>query len=253
MSLALLFAWLMVFMRALGLVLLFPTLGGRPLPVMLRASIATCLATLLYTLVPHKTTMPAHWGELAGAVVCEVVLGLAMGWVGRLVFAAVEMAGRVISNEIGLTAIPGIDAPQPGQEPVATLLSTFAGMLFFIAGGHLGALAAFARSFDFAPAGAASFGVDAPLALVSASAGVLELGVRIASPFIALNFLITLAFAVLGRAVPRLQVFIISYSLRSLLGFALLAGAGGLLARYLWPEFYELPMRMLELLPAAGG
>ncbi|MET0261544.1 MAG: flagellar biosynthetic protein FliR [Rariglobus sp.] len=253
MPLDLLFAWLMVFLRALGLILLFPTLAGRPLPVMVRAALATCLATLLYNLVPHVQTVPPSVGSLVLAAASEVVLGLVMGWMGRLIFAAVEMAGRIISNEIGLTAIPGIDAPQPGQEPVATLLVTFAGVLFFIAGGHLGSIAAFARSFDFAPAGAAAFGPDAPERLVAATARVLELGVRIASPFIALNFLVTLAFAVLGRAVPRMQVFIISYSLRSLAGFALLAGSGGLLARYLWPEFYALPLRLLELLPMAGA
>jgi flagellar biosynthesis protein FliR len=253
MPLDLLYAWMMVFMRALGLILLFPTLAGRPLPAMVRASIATCLATLLYTLVPHVAELPASIGGLVVATAAEVALGLMMGWVGRLTFAAVEMAGRLISNEIGLTAIPGIEAPQPAQEPVATLLVTFAGMLFFIAGGHLGALAAFARSFDFAAAGAAGFGPDAPERLVTGSARVLELGVRIGAPFIALNFLVTLAFAVLGRAVPRMQVFIISYSLRSLLGFGLLASSGGLLARYLWPEFYAMPLRLLELLPAAGS
>jgi flagellar biosynthesis protein FliR len=253
MPLELLFSWLMVFLRALGLILLFPTLAGRPLPVMLRAAIATCLATLLYTLVPHVQNLPAHAGALVFSAAAEVVLGLVMGWVGRLIFAAVEMAGRIISNEIGLTAIPGIDAPQPGQEPVATLLVTLAGVLFFIAGGHLGALAAFARSFDLAAAGAASFGTDAPELLVSGTARVLELGVRIAAPFIALNFLVTLAFAVLGRAVPKMQVFIISYSLRSLAGFGLLAASGALLARYLWPEFYALPLRLLELLPPPGA
>lgn len=253
MPLDLLYAWLMVFMRSLGLILLFPALAGRPLPAVLRAALAGSLATLLYALVPHAAALPESVGGLVLATAAEVILGLMMGWTGRLVFAAVEMAGRIISNEIGLTAIPGVDAPQPAQEPVATLLVTFAGVLFFIAGGHLGALAAFARSFDLAPAGMAAFGVDAPERLVTGSARVLELGLRIAAPFIALNFMVTLAFAVLGRAVPRMQVFIVSYSLRSMLGFGLLAGAGGLLARYLWPEFYSLPVRLLELLPPAGG
>lgn len=253
MPLELLFGWLMVFMRALGLILLFPALAGRPLPATLRAALAVCLATLLYSLVPLAETWPRWWGGLILMAAGEVVLGLLMGWVGRLLFAAVEMAGRVISNEIGLNAIPGVDAPQPGQEPVATLLVTFAAVLFFVAGAHLGALAAFARSFDFAAAGAPAFGPDAAESLVRGTARVIELGVRIAAPFIALNFLVTLAFAVLGRAVPRMQVFILSYSLRSLSGFLLLAGSAGLLARYLWPEFQDLPMRLLELLPAAGA
>lgn len=253
MPLELLFAWLMIFLRALGLILLFPSLAGRPLPVMLRGAIAACLATLLYTLVPHVAAPPTNIGAVIYAAGGEVVLGLLMGWVGRLVFAAVEMGGRIISNEIGLNAIPGMQAPQPGQEPVATLLVTFAGVMFFVAGGHLGALAAFARSFDLAAAGAPAFANDAPERLVAGTAHVMDLGLRIAAPFIALNFLVTLAFAVLGRAVPKMQVFVLSYSLRSLGGFGLLAGAGGLLARYLWPEFYALPLKLLELLPPPGA
>lgn len=246
----LLFSWLMVFMRALGLIALFPSLAGRPLPPAWRGAIAACLATLLYTLVPHAPiSASAHVGTLIGASACEVLLGLLMGWVGRFVFFAVEMAGRVISNEMGLSAIPGIGAPQPGQEPVATLLVTFAGVMFFIAGGHLGAIAAFARSFEFAPAGAAAFADVVPERIVWGTAHTIELGLRIAAPFIALNFLVTLAFAILGRAVPKMQVFVVSYSLRSLTGFMLLAASGALLTRYLWPEFDALPNRLLELLP----
>lgn len=249
MSIEVLFAWLMVFVRALGLILLFPSLGGKPLPVAMRGAIAACLATLLYTLVPRAPLPTGHVGVLIGAAAAEVLLGLLMGWVGRFIFFAVEMAGRVISNEIGLSAIPGIGAPQPGQEPVATLLTTFAGVMFFIAGGHLGAIAAFARSFDFAPAGAAAFANVVPERIVWGTAHSIELGLRIAAPFVAMNFLVTLAFSVLGRAVPKMQIFVVSYSLRSLTGFMLLAASGALLTRYLWPEFEAIPVRLLELLP----
>jgi flagellar biosynthetic protein FliR len=177
------------------------------------------------------------------------MLGFAMGFVGRLSFATVEMAGRIITQEIGLGGIPGVDTPRPSQEPLAALLSIFAGLLFFQSGTHLGCLAAFARSFDFAPAGLPAFGTVSAESLIAATGSVIELGFRIAAPFIAMNFLTNLAFSVLGRAVPRMNVFITSFSLRSLIGLGLLSSSGMLIARYLWEDFSRLPTRMMDLLP----
>jgi flagellar biosynthesis protein FliR len=249
MPLELLYCWLMIGMRGLGVVLLFPTLGGQQLPVMLRVALALGMATLLYGIVPHVSVMPLDLMSIATGAAGEMLLGLAMGFVGRLTFAAVELGGRLINQEIGLGGVPGVDTPHPGQEPLASVLTMFAAVLFFLSGAHLGALAAFARSFDFAAAGHAGFGPGSVEALVSGTSHVIELGFRIAAPFIALNFLINLAFSVLGRAVPRMNVFVISFSLHSLVGFALLGSAGTLIARYVWIEFDLMPGRILELLP----
>lgn len=247
MSVDLLFAWMMVFLRGIGVVLLIPTLGSRPLPPVVRAAISALVAALLYGLVPRAPALPEGNGRLIMAALGEVVLGLALGFIGRLVFSAVDMAGRMITQEIGLSAAPGIDAPSPATEPLAAFLSTFAGVMFFLLGGHIGALSAFARSFDFAPAGAPAFSRMAVEQFVYGTSRVIELGFRIAAPFIAMNFLITLAFSVLGKAVPKMSVFVLSYSLRTLVGFGLLASAGMLITRYLEPEFAAMPFRMLEL------
>jgi flagellar biosynthetic protein FliR len=248
MPLDLLFVWLMVMLRATALAVVLPTLGAKALPPALRVGFAICIATLLYGIVPHASLAHAGWGQLVYASAGEVAIGLAMGFVGRLVFAAVEMAGRIIVTEIGLTAGPGFDVPTPDHEPLPAFLSMFAGMLFFIFGGHLSVLRAFARSFDFAAAGAPGFSLDAAETIVRLTASSVDLGVRIAAPFLALNFLTNLAFSILGRAVPKMGVFVLSFPVRVVMGLMLFAGSAALFARYFYGEFDALPWRMLQLL-----
>jgi flagellar biosynthesis protein FliR len=249
MSAALLFCWLMVGLRGLGVIMLFPTLGSQQLPAVVRVALSFAVASLVYTFVPHSEVVPRDLFQLFVRIVAEVVLGLAMGFVGRMTFSTVETAGRLMNEQIGLGGMPGIDTPRASQEPLAALLMMFAALIFFLSNAHYGCLAAFVRSFDLAPAGAAAFGNLSGDAIIKSTGHVIELGFRISAPFIALNFLVNLAFSVLSRAVPKMNVFVISFSLRLILGLALLGSAGMLMARYLWEDFGMLPARMLQLLP----
>lgn len=241
------FTWMMVFLRALGVVLLMPEFAGYAPPIMVRVGFTVFLSTIVAGAVPlaHQPADLCHLGFASGG---EVLLGLALGYVCRLVFGAVDFAGRLISSEVGLAAAPEFRGPDLSSAPLASMLSAFAVLLFFLVGGHLAVIGAFSRSFSFAAPGHPAVSRAAIEEIVVGTARVIELGVRIASPFIGLNFLITLAFAALGRTLPRVQVYIISMAARSLMGMALLAGAGTLIARHLFAEFNVLPVRLLELL-----
>jgi flagellar biosynthesis protein FliR len=248
MSLEYLLTWMMVFLRSIGVVLLFPALTGRTLPVPVRMGLCVCLATLLAGIVP-LASVPPGWWELIVASSGEILLGLTLGFVARMAFSAVEMGGRIVSSEIGLSATPGLGAPDPATEPIAAMLTSLAVVLFFLFGAHQLVLSAFARSFSVSVAGRAAFDATTVESLIRATSHVLELGLRIAAPFIAMNFLVNLAFSVLGRAVPKMGVFIVSYSVRVIMGLGLLGAAGTLIARYLFVEFGDIAFQMLQILP----
>ena len=156
-----------------------------------------------------------------------------MGMMVRMVFFTVELAGYLISYEIGLMASSSIN-PLLGTSDgtVTTLLYYFTLLIFFITGIHYDVLKAFILSFEILPIGSFFLSVNPMEKYVGEVSKVFVLGILIAAPFIALNFLVNVSFAVLGKAVPKMNVFMTSFSIRILAGLILLVSSLLLISSY---------------------
>ena len=211
-----------------------PLFAGKMIPGKIRTAFGLILSLLINPSVPADLEISNHF---VGAIILsinEICIGLLLAMVVRMVFFAVELAGHLISYEIGLMASNSVN-PLLGSSDstITTLLYYFSLLVFFIQGIHYNVIKSFIMSYDILPIGSFFLTVNPLEEFVQEVAYVFVLGTLIAAPFIALNFLINISFAVLGKAVPKMNVFMTSFAIRILSGLILLVSSILLISSYI--------------------
>lgn len=212
--------------RVSGFVMVLPLFGWSMLPMMVRAGIATLLTVFLACngAMPSVEALDQPLFALGALLVQEVLLGVAMGLAANLVFQSVQMAGKMISVEMGLSEA-GIIDPVSGEDIDSLemfLQMTFA-ILFLAAGGHHLLIGVLVRSFDAFPIAAMpDIGALTDM-LVSAGADMLTFMLSLAAPTVAAFLVITVALGVLARALPEINVLFLSLPIRMGVGVLMAA------------------------------
>lgn len=250
MGTAFLYLWMMSFIRAGGMLMMLPVFSGRNVPIPVRLAIAALLALIGLQALREASLPPVDVLTLVLASAHELIIGLLMGIGVRLIFFALEMAGQIIATEMGLSVSSQIDPVSQGSStPVSVALTLFGTLLFLISGAHHAVFAAFARSFVLMPPGLASFNRAAGEVFVQSTGSIFLLAVQMAAPLMAINFVVTLTFAVLSKAAPGINAFGESFPVRIAAGFAMLAIGFGLTAQLVLSGLRSAPELMLRLIP----
>ena len=245
-----LFLWMMAFARAGGLVTMVPVFSGKNIPMPVRLAIAAFLGWVGLQNVRGITAPPADVVGLILALTHELIIGLLMGLGVRLIFFALEMAGQIIATEMGLVVSAQIDpVSQNSSTPVGVGLTLFGTLLFLISGAHHAVFAAFARSFALMAPGVIGFNRSAGEVFVQSTGSIFLLAVQMAAPIMALNFVVTLTFAILSKAASGVNAFAESFPVRIAAGLTLLALALGLTAQLVLSGLQTAPELMLRLIP----
>jgi flagellar biosynthetic protein FliR len=231
--------YLLVYIRALAFLLAAPFFSWKVLPLQIRSGLALVLTIAIAPALP-LTVIPETMAGLVLSCVQAMFWGVSMGLAMRIVLAALETAGHLIGVEMGLAMPAGMDPSRERQANAPSQwLSTMAMLLFFCTGFYQEVLIAFIRSFHLHPPGNTLFGVFSIGWLAAAGSLLFEIGLAMAAPIIAVNFLVNLSFAILGKVVPRMNVFVTSFPVRIMAGFSILAGATGLFSEFIFDLFRQ--------------
>lgn len=245
--------WLMVFLRASSMLAVFPVFSARNFPVQLRLALGALLAALLCPgLPPAPAATHDTWG-MVGCMAMEIGVGLLFGFASRMIFFALDLAGGIISTEIGLSMPATMNPLSDAQSAVPGLILYYlAAMLWLSLDMHHWMLAGFQRTYHFMPVGGAHLSGLLATDIVARTSQTFFIALQLAAPMMAVSFIISLVFSVLGRAVPQMNVFLESFTVRILVGLSVFGISMQLMSQHIINYLRRLPEDMLRVAQLLG-
>jgi len=226
-----LFAAFLVFARLGSAMMLLPGIGDSYVNPRVRLVLALALTVVATPMVaPLLPTLPSSPIRLALMLGGEIAVGVFLGTIARVLLSALELAGSVVSLQLGLSAAMVFNPLQQTQEAITAAFYSVAGVLIiFLTDLHHPILRALIGSYAVFPPGGDFFWGDFSDAVARAVADSFKLGIEIAAPFIIIGTVFYVAIGLLSRLAPQMQILFVIQPLQivaGLVAFSLLLGNG---------------------------
>lgn len=184
----------------------------RAIPVRAKVGLAFLVAVCAQGVLSNQPVVDINGPEALGAVFQQVMVGLAIGFAIRIVFATVELAGEIIGLQMGLNFAAFFDPASNAQvSSVARFFGNMAILMFITINGHLLILMSVVKSFD-------RFPVDGNFLVSIHQMRIQDLGVHlfssalwIALPMIALLLFVNLTLGIVSRVAPQMNIYAVGF------------------------------------------
>jgi len=213
--------WPMV--RIGGLMMAAPVIGDRATPARVRLMLILALTLLLVPALPAPPVIAPFTADWWLRTAEELLLGVLLGFVLKLIFEAAVLAGELVGNSMGLgfarmaDPVRGVSVPVVGQ-----FYNTLFVLLFLSFGGHLRLIELLAGSLRLAPDPARVLLPQALYEVVGLLSQTFAGGLSLALPAVAALLLVNLAFGVMSRAAPALNATSVGFPLSLTAGMILI-------------------------------
>ena len=243
------FSNFLILLIRLGVILfLLPFWSGKQFPKTFKIGIVLAVAYVLAPVVP----MEIRNQDILMVLIQELLLGAILGFSARIIFAAVELAGTLISDSMGVS-IATVFNPEMGQSTeISTILGLLAMLLFLALDLHHDLIAIIAKSYEVLPVG--RIRIDNLLVKgLSIGGQVLVLAVKIAAPVLVGMIIVNVLMGFIYKAAPQVNIFFVSLPVYVFIGLVILFLSTPLLINFLGAQFSGLKEEINQILILAKG
>jgi flagellar biosynthetic protein FliR len=217
--------FILVLARVSPLFVMAPLFSSRQVPVRVRTVVACGLAIGMTPLAMHGQHVPNDVLELFGLVLKELLVGLAFALSISLLFAAISSAGALLDMLVGFSFGAIVDPLTGNQSAVLTQVYGLVALAVFVAiDGTSWVVGGLARTFDLVPLTAAPDIASLATGVVATFTTIFASALEVAAPVLIACVITDVAFGVVTRVVPQLNVFAVGFPVKIVVGL-LVVGA----------------------------
>lgn len=233
------------FFRAAAMLLAAPMFGARLMPNRIRVIYAVCLATVIAPLGASEQGLDALSGAAVSAIAQELLIGITIGFLVQMIFDAIIVGSQMIAMSMGLGFAMMVDPQRGVSVPVLSQFFVVITTLLFLAfDGHLSMIAILVSSFESLPSGKIAWPNESFWSVANWGTQMFSGALRIALPAAVALLIVNVAYGVISRAAPTLNLFAVGLPTTVLLGFVILersfANIGEALSAMLTLTFTEI-------------
>lgn len=227
-------AILTIGIRVTGMMLFAPFFGSSVISARIKATFVIAMTALLYPMVAPQIPdlLISQWPLV---IFSELLIGVGVGIVMNLVFDGVQMAGQILSVQMGYSLANIMDPQTMVDSTVVAMFHQMIAMLIFLRlDVHFWILRGLAHSFDYLPVGPGHFSAAFTTYALHLGASVFAIGIQIAAPVLAATLIADVALGLLGKASPQLPLMVLGPAVKSILGLLVLISA-----LKFWPDMFR--------------
>lgn len=214
----------LIFARISAFIIASPFFSVQNFPNKLKAGFALCLSIII---VPTVTVPEMEYNyalEFILALIKEIGVGLALGFICTLIFSSFLVAGQLIDIKIGFFVSQVFDPMAGGQVTIISRFLFLLGLAFLLAiDAHHDLVALLVRSFFLLPPDQAVVSGQFALVFIEAFSDMMILAVKIAAPIIAVVLAVDISLGMIGRTAPQMNIFMMGFPLKIFVGILTLS------------------------------
>jgi flagellar biosynthesis protein FliR len=169
-------------------------------------------------------------------------------------FTGVQLAGQIAGFQMGLAIANVMDPMSSAQLPIlAEFKNLFAVLIFLVTNAHHWFFRALVESFTLVPPFHIQVHDNLFAAVMAAAANIFIIAVKIGAPVMGAMLITSVAFGLLARTVPQMNVFIVAMPIKIILGLIFLSISLPYIAAFLGDQFAYLGRDIVQLMKLMGG